>query len=384
MIITADWLRDSTSQALLGALTEQGFEAYFVGGCVRNALLDAPVSDLDVATSARPEDVQNIMENKGFRTVPTGIEHGTITVLIQKNSFEVTSFRKDVETFGRRAVVAFSSDITDDARRRDFTMNALYAGADGRVVDPLNGLPDLIARRLRFIEDADRRIKEDYLRILRYFRFFAWYGDQSSGLDPEALAAISDNLDGLDKLSKERIGAEIRKLLKAETPEMAFAAMEQTGVLQRILPGATTRSFAPLVHLEHQLGLPADWLRRLLVLGGEGLKAALRLSNAEATRVRQYHQANVQLLSPNVAAYRFGEDTGLDLALVQSASLGLPVDPAVLAQIKQGAAARFPVAAKDLQGFEGKALGDKLRELESAWIESGFTSSKADLLSGLS
>ncbi|WP_069298559.1 CCA tRNA nucleotidyltransferase [Neptunicoccus sediminis] len=382
MQITADWLRDSASQALLGALTERGFQAYFVGGCVRNALLHAPVSDLDVATSALPEDVQKIMETKGFRSVPTGIDHGTVTVLIGDHGFEVTSFRKDVETFGRRAVVAFSTDIKDDARRRDFTMNALYAGADGRIVDPLNGLPDLMAQRLRFIEDADRRIKEDYLRILRYFRFFAWYGDQTAGLDPEALAAISDNLDGLDTLSKERIGAEMRKLLLAETPEMALCAMEQTGVLGRILPGATTRSFAPLVHLEQQLDLPADWLRRLLVLGGDGLKAALRLSNADAARVRQFRQANDQALSPKVAAYRFGRDTGLDLALVQAASLGVSVDPAIVAQVDEGAQALFPVAAKDLQGFEGKALGDKLRELESAWIESGFTRSKADLLSG--
>nr|WP_323777974.1 CCA tRNA nucleotidyltransferase [Amylibacter sp.] len=380
MQITADWLRADASQAVLSALSEQGFAAYFVGGCVRNALLNAPVSDLDVATSARPKDVDALMQAKGFRTVPTGLDHGTITVIIGGQSFEVTSFRKDVETHGRRAVVAFSNDIHDDARRRDFTMNALYADANGVVTDPLNGLPDLLARRLRFIEDADTRIKEDYLRILRYFRFFAWYGDQTEGLDSDALSAITANLDGLDQLSKERIGAEMRKLLSADHPEIAVATMEQTGVLNQILPGCSARGLGPLVHLESQLGLPKDWLRRLLVLGGRELKSALRLSNADAARIKKFRLANEAAASVRETAYRFGAATALDLALVQSASLGAAVDPKVLQLAEQGAAAVCPVTAKDLPDYEGKALGIKLREVEANWIGSGFTKTKADLL----
>lgn len=380
MQITADWLRDDASQAVLSALSEQGFDAYFVGGCVRNALLNAPVSDLDVATAARPKTVDAVMRAKGFRTVPTGVDHGTITVIVDGHSFEVTSFRKDVETHGRRAVVAFSSDIRDDARRRDFTMNALYADANGVVTDPLNGLPDLLARRLRFIEDADTRIKEDYLRILRYFRFFAWYGDQAEGLDPDALSAIAANLDGLDHLSKERIGAEMRKILSADQPEIAVATMEQTGVLNRILPGCSARALGPLVHLESQLGLTKDWLRRLLVLGGQDLKSALRLSNADAARIKKFRLANEAAAPVRETAYRFGAATALDLALVQSASLGVSVDPKVLQLAEQGAAAVCPVTAKDLPDYAGKALGIKLREVEANWIGSGFTKTKADLL----
>lgn len=380
MQITADWLNDSASQALLSALTDQGFDAYFVGGCVRNALLDAPVFDLDVATSALPKEVNAVMQAKGFRTVPTGIDHGTITVIVDGHSFEVTSFRKDVETHGRRAVVAFSSDIWDDARRRDFTMNALYADATGAIFDPLNGLPDLRARRLRFIEDANTRIQEDYLRILRYFRFFAWYGDQTAGLDPDALSAIAANLDGLDQLSKERVGAEMRKLLSADHPEIAVAAMEQTGVLNRILPGCSARELGPLVHQEQQLSLPKDWVRRLLILGGQGLKSALRLTNADAARIKKFRLANDAGAPVRETAYRFGIATALDLALVQAASLGVPADPAVLQQATQGAGAVFPVTAKDLPDYQGKDLGTKLREVESIWIGSGFTKTKADLL----
>ena len=381
MKVNADWLRNHESQKLLAEFSNSGFEAYFVGGCVRNALLNAPVADLDVSTNALPQQTIALAEHAGFQAIPTGIEHGTITVIVENTVFEVTSFRKDIETRGRRAVVAFSTDIRDDALRRDFTMNALYASADGKVVDPLNGFADLKARRVRFIEDPEQRIKEDYLRILRYFRFFAWYADQRAGLDAEALAAISNNLDGLDILSKERIGAEMRKLLAAPDPVQAVAGMEQSGVLSAILPGATARFLGPLVHLETAASLPPDWMRRLIVLGGQQEKEALRLSKAEVKRLTHFQTASDAHMKTAEVAYRFDESIAWDIELAKSAALGTDVSLDAAQAIRTGTTAKFPITASDLQpDFIGIELGKELRRLETDWVRSGFSKSKSELL----
>ena len=221
--ITSEWLKDPKAQAVCTVLNSAGYQAYFVGGCVRNDLLGAAISDIDLATDARPQMVMELAEKAGLHAVPTGVEHGTVTIVSDGLVCEVTTFRKDIETDGRRAVVHFSEAIEDDAKRRDFTMNALYANAAGEVLDPLNGLPDLIKRRVRFIENADERIREDYLRILRFFRFHAWYGDPDAGLDAEGLAAVAANQAGLETLSRERIGHEMLKLLAAPDPAPAMA-----------------------------------------------------------------------------------------------------------------------------------------------------------------
>ncbi|MGR3290820.1 MAG: CCA tRNA nucleotidyltransferase, partial [Paracoccaceae bacterium] len=204
--IAGEWLDNPDTQAVLALLSDAGHQVYFVGGCVRNALLGAPVSDIDIATDATPDRVTRLAESAGLKVIQTGIDHGTVTIVSGAIAHQVTTFRKDITTDGRHAVVAFSDNIVDDARRRDFTMNALYADAGGAVTDPLGGLDDLTHARIRFIDDANARIKEDYLRSLRFFRFHAWYGDPSEGLDAEALAAIAGNLEGLASLSKERVG----------------------------------------------------------------------------------------------------------------------------------------------------------------------------------
>ncbi|NJM82736.1 MAG: CCA tRNA nucleotidyltransferase, partial [Tabrizicola sp.] len=250
MRIEADWISHPGTQALCAALEEAGFRALFVGGCVRNAIIGAMVSDIDLATDARPEEVTRIAEAAGFKVIPTGIDHGTVTIIARSVPHEVTTFRQDVETDGRRATVAFATDIAEDAGRRDFTMNALYADRQGLVIDPLSGLPDLLARRVRFVGDPERRIREDYLRILRFFRFHAQYGDPEAGLDADGLAASASLADGIGGLSRERIGHEMRKLLAAPDPAPALAAMERSGILARILPGADGRAIAPLVDLE--------------------------------------------------------------------------------------------------------------------------------------
>lgn len=379
MRIDQPWLSKTATQAVCTAVAAEGAQIYFVGGCVRNALLDEPVSDMDLATDTLPEQVMALAARAGIKAVPTGIDHGTVTLVRDGIPHEITTFRKDVATDGRRAVVAFSRDIAEDARRRDFTMNAIYARPDGEVVDPLNGIEDLRARRVRFIGSAENRIREDYLRSLRYFRFHAWYGNHDAGFDPEALAAIAGNLDGLASLSRERVGSELLKLLAAPDPAPSVAAMRQAGVLAQILPGADDRALAPLIHLE--AGRPASPLRRLGALGGEDLQQQLRLSKAQTAHLAAIRAAAADTISVPELAYRQGAQVALDAALLRAALLEQPLSPALETEIATGTAAVFPVKARDLlPDFKGPALGEILKKLEVEWIASGFSLSREVLL----
>lgn len=381
MRITADWIAQEETQAVCRMLTDAGHQALFVGGCVRNAILDAPVTDIDIATDARPEDVMELAKDAGLRPVPTGLDHGTVTVIAGGMPFEVTTFRRDVETDGRRAVVAFSTKVEDDARRRDFTMNALYADQTGKVLDPLGGLSDLQARHVRFIEDAAARIAEDYLRILRFFRFHAWYGDKTGGLDPQALAAIAEATEGLSLISRERVGAEIRKLLCAPDPASAVAAMRACGVLTRILPGADDHALGPLVHLEAQAGLAPDWLMRLAILTGPDAAQRLRLSRSEEVRLCLLRDGMGSARSAGELGFRNGIDDARAILVLRAAMLGVPLEPAALNEAETGARATFPVAATDLMPeFTGPALGRELERLKKLWITSDFALTREDLL----
>ncbi|MEM7440666.1 MAG: CCA tRNA nucleotidyltransferase [Pseudomonadota bacterium] len=378
MKVSADWLRDPDVLAVTRALTEAGFDAFFVGGCVRNALIGGGATDIDIATNARPDDTIKAAKSAGLKTIPTGKDHGTITVVSGGVGFEVTTYRRDVETDGRRAVVAFADTIAEDALRRDFTMNALYADSSGAVFDPVGGLDDLRARRVRFIEDPVRRIAEDRLRALRFFRFHAWYGDKDAGLDPDALAAIADAVDGLPELSNERVGVEVKKLLSAPDPVQAAAALENCGALGQIMPGATTRWLGSVVLLEAYAGLSPDWLRRLVSLGGVDVKEALRLSNTDAQRIQAFSKAFGAPLAE--VAYKFGKDTAWDVAIIDASQAQQPLPADTSGTIERGARATFPVKASDLPDLNGKPLGDRLKELEARWIESDFTLSKSNLL----
>lgn len=378
--VSGAWLSALGTQAVLGMLTDAGHAAYAVGGCVRNALIGKAVEDVDIATDARPQTVMALAEAAGLKPVPTGIDHGTVTVVADGTGYEVTTFRADVETDGRHATVRFSDDVKEDARRRDFTMNALYADASGHVIDPLGGLPDLQARLVRFIEDPAARIREDYLRILRFLRFSAWYADPDGGFDADALAAIADNLDGLDALSRERVTAELIKLLAAPDPAPAVAVMQQTGVLARCLPGADTQALAPLVHSEGSLDCPPDPLRRLAALG-VFTGADLRLSRAQEKRLALYQSLIDGTASLAEVAYRHGADRAIDTALLRSALLEQPLPDGLRDAIEEGAKAQFPITARDLMpGVTGPALGAELDRLEALWIASGFALTRAALL----
>ncbi|MEM7470350.1 MAG: CCA tRNA nucleotidyltransferase [Pseudomonadota bacterium] len=376
---TGAWLEQDATQALFAAFRGAGYELYCVGGCVRDALLGVPVSDIDMSTDATPEQILALAKALKLRAVPTGIEHGTVTLLKNDIPFEITTYRKDVETDGRRAVVAFAKTLEEDAQRRDLTMNALYCDARGAITDPVGGIPDIAAQRVRFIGVAEERIKEDYLRILRFFRFYAWYGAPEGGIDADGLAACAELADGIETLSAERIGAEMRKLLSAPDPSPAIAAMAQSGVLHRVMPGAEPGLLAVYVHFE--AGRKPNWLGRVLALGGGDVTNFWRLTKAEARSSMQMRSALEKDVSVAEIAYRHGPENAWSVALVRSAAMQTTPDPQLGSEIENAAQATFPVGSADLMPkLQGAALGTELKRLEASWIASNFTLNKADLL----
>lgn len=398
--------------ALLDAIARDGDEAWLVGGCVRNALLGEPASDIDIATQALPETVMARAEAAGLKAVPTGLEHGTVTVVVNGTPHEVTTLRRDVETDGRRAVVAFSRDLTDDAARRDFTMNALYVDREARLHDPVGGLDDLEARRVRFIGDAATRIQEDYLRALRFFRFYGWYGRGSP--DRDAVKAIVANKTGLSRLSAERVWAELKKTLSAPDVTRALLWMRQTGVCQIVLPeSGDMDGFARFMRLEEATGVHADPLLRLLALlppqaheRVHQLSGRLKLSGADRDRLEAAMHADAAVDSLTLdepkalraALYQFGERSVRDVLILQAAR-ALDADPEL--DLPDGEADRvarlwnladtwtqpsLPVSGKDLMARgvpAGPQLGAALKVMEGAWVASDFTMGRDELLSVL-
>jgi poly(A) polymerase len=385
----AAWLREGALARLLDVLSRDGEEARVVGGAVRNALLGEPISEFDVATTAVPQEVIRRATAAGFKPVPTGLDHGTITVVIGSRPFEVTTLREDVETFGRHANVRFGRDWRADAQRRDFTMNALSAGADGAVHDHVGGVADLNARRVRFIGDARKRIDEDYLRILRFFRFHAAYG---RGLpDPAGLAACIAARAGLGQLSRERVRMELLKLLLAPHATPALATMAESGLLVPVLGGVPDLAgFENMAKVEAAAGVQADTVQRLGALGtriaedAERLWQRLRLSNAEHERLASMAEVWWRI-SPadekaaRVLLYRLGPERFVDRVLLAWArSPATAHDPAwrALAKLPEHwTAPVFPLKGQDFikRGVPpGPALGAALHEAEAAWIAADF------------
>ncbi len=390
-LTNAPWLIGGALPRLLDVLDRDGEEARVVGGAVRNALLDMPIHEIDVATTAVPEEVVRRVTAAGFKPVPTGIEHGTVTVVIDKNPFEVTTLRKDIETDGRHAKVAFGRDWKADAERRDFTINALSVTRDATVYDYVGGLNDLAARRVRFIGDPKKRIEEDYLRILRFFRFHAAYGTAEHP-DAEGLAACIAGRDGLDQLSRERVRMETIKLLVAPHAVPTLVAMTDAGLLLRVLGGVSyLASFENMAKAEAAIGVAGDPVRRLGALGvmvaedAERLWQKLRLTNAEHERLASmaegWRRMSRDLSEGKTRAllYKLGPEHFTDHALLAWArSDAGAADTAwhALATLPQRwIAPVFPLKAADFikRGVEkGPALGAALAAAEKAWIAAGF------------
>ena len=395
--VDAAWLREAPLRDILAALDSEGEEARVVGGAVRNALLGEPHGDTDIATTAPPSEVIRRAAAAGFKAVPTGMEHGTVTVVGAGHPFEVTTLREDVETFGRHAKVAFGRDWKRDAERRDFTMNALSLSRDGTLHDYVGGLADIEARRVRFIGDAGRRIAEDYLRILRFFRFHAAYGEGVP--DPEGVAACIEARAGLEQLSRERVRMEALKLLIAKHAVPTLALMTETGLLEQVLGGVPLlASFSNMVKLEAALALAPDAMRRLGALAisviedAERLRERLRLTNAEyeclASMVEGWRQisAGLEEQEARVLLYRLEPERFTDRVLLAwtRAPQGV-ADPAWrrLATLPmRWSAPVFPLKAADFirRGVpRGPRLGATLAAAEEAWIAAGFPADAAQV-----
>ena len=386
----APWLGSGPLSRLLAVLDAKGEEARVVGGAVRNTLLGLAPGDVDWATTALPEVVVRRAGDAGFHAVPTGIEHGTVTVVVDGVPFEVTTLRQDIETDGRHAVVHFGRDWQRDAERRDFTMNALFLRRDGRVIDLVGGLKDIEARRVRFIGDPAIRIGEDFLRILRFFRFHAAYG--SGEPDPAGLSACIRARDGLEILSRERVRVEMLKLLVAARAAETAVIMAESGILDRVLAGvADPAALARLAAAEAALGFAPDPVRRLAALAVRHvedvirLRERLRLSNDEHRRLRAMAEKwwridpAVPEDSIRAALYRIGPENFRDRALIALARSEAKIDDRawrdLVALPGRWTPPKFPLAAKDFleRGMEkGPALGAALAEAEEAWIAAGF------------
>lgn len=392
----APWLTSGPAARVLALLNADGEEARVVGGAVRNALLRLPPGDIDIATTAVPDEVVRRAGAARIRSVPTGIAHGTVTLVVEGHPFEVTTLREDVETFGRKATVAFGRDWERDARRRDFTINGLSVDAAGIVHDHVGGLADLAQRRVRFIGEADRRIAEDYLRILRFFRFSAAYG--AGGLDRAGYLACIRGRSGLSMLSAERIGMEMRKLLAAENALKAVVAMRDGGLLLPILIGvAYPSTLAAMIAIERLRGLKPDAMLRLGALAvavtedARRVGARLRLTNSEIRMLdsmghRWWRLADMDEATAQKRLYRLGEARFRDRVMLAWARAGLGVDPAywqrLLALPERWAIPVFPLKASDFiaRGFaEGPALGHVLSLAEDAWLAAGFPNDPAAL-----
>lgn len=396
----APWLGAAGLQAVFSAVERDGDRARVVGGAVRNTLLGHPVPDVDIATTASPQDVMRRAEQAGLKAVGTGLDHGTVTVVSDGFPYEVTTLREDVETFGRQARVVFGTDWTRDAERRDFTMNALYADREGRLHDPLGGLEDCLAGRVRFIGDPDTRLREDYLRILRFFRIHAAYG--RGEMDEEALGACLRQREGLRHLSAERIGHEMRRLLQAPLAAQSLRMMNDCG-LWEIATGGLARidDYEALRSLEEFAPEVRDPELGLVVLSGfvhedlERICDRLRLSNAERKRMRTAWAAMKTFRLPGNATsvagllYDFGRQGALDGVLaVWAARIAQNASNAhdmreTISLLRTQPVPEFPLKGADLLALghaPGKALGQMLERLEDAWRKSGFKLEKDGLL----
>jgi poly(A) polymerase len=387
------WLGEPSLQQVLAALAAAGGEARIAGGAVRDALMGEAVGEVDIATTLTPDEMMAAGKAAGFGVHPTGIEHGTVTLVASGRPFEVTTLRRDLETFGRRARVAFTDDWEADARRRDFTINALYCSGEGEIFDPVKGYPDILKERIRFVGNPATRIKEDYLRILRYFRFEARYGGKTS--DKASLSACVRLRKGLATLSPERIRQEFYKLLVAPCAAPVLMLMAKNKVLAHIL--AAVKDLDPVARMEkidRKLGLPADPLLRLALIAKDAptLRDRLKLTNAEMARLKAIGLApapdpRLRAGEQRAVLYQMGPEAYRDaVRLAWARSRAAPANSRwrqLLELAEHWNPPVFPVNGDDLsaRGLQpGPGMGKMLQQLEDWWVASDFKPSKDELL----
>jgi len=398
------WMTAPHTAAVFDALEAEGGPdcARFVGGCVRNALVGRPIDDLDIATTLTPERVTAALEAAGLRVVPTGVEHGTVTAISDRTPHEITTLRRDVTTDGRRATVAFTDDWAEDARRRDFTLNALYARRDGAIFDPTgHGVADARAGRIVFVGEPEQRLREDHLRNLRFFRFYAWFGKGEP--DAAAVAACAALKDGVGALAAERISKELLKLLAADDPRAAVRLMAQTGVLEVVLKGpANLPRFEALCGIEGDQLFETDAVLRLAALLPDDQLAAgrlaerLRLSNPDRDRLIAALAPTPVLkswMSPREIrreAYRVGQPAFRDRAKLAWAASPRSATTmqwrGLIALVEGWSPPTLPLTGQEVMNAgvpKGPMVGQVMREVEDWWIDHDFLDDKLSVIEKL-
>ncbi len=382
------WLKTKSVKLIWKVLTSNGAKVYFVGGCVRDTVQGKQINDIDIATDALPSEVIRLANGAGLKILRMGISHGSVTLVNEKDCFEVTTFRSDVVANGRHSRVSFSLNILDDAKRRDFTMNAIYMTITGEIVDPLSGWADLANSRVRFIGKPEKRIHEDYLRILRYFRFLAIYQQHNISIDEKVVRACVEAIPGLKRLSNERVWGELQKILSAENPYFVLKVMQEYGILDEILPLARVEGLQRFLKVEDQLTIKFKEINRLAVLNVSRVKSWIEVFPLKKEQKKWLDELLVSLgdnSSLRVKGYKYQTNIVKTSFIISQLEKVVTISNNDLAEIEFGSLQEFPIQISDLLNFfsPSKDLGDEFKRLQNMWFSSNLELTRAELLAEL-
>ena len=382
------WLYKKDLQKIFDIFLNETVQFYAVGGCVRNSILKKEITDIDLTTDLYPNDIIRIAKENNIHYIPLSIKHGTIILVYKKVSYHVSSFRSDILCDGRHSNVKFTKEILQDANRRDFTINALYLTKTGNIIDPLNGLCDLKEKNVRFIGNSDQRIKEDYLRILRFFRFSAYYGDKKKNLNENALNACYKNRQSLINISRERILDEIKKIILYKNPLKILIEMEKIKILELIINNYNLLNFSVLLKNEKKFFQKENFVLRFFFLNVKNINNIeyvfnqFPLKKIEKNIIKKLIISFSQKCSNQEIGFRLGKEIGSTLLILKKSNSGKEVTFDELSHVNFGSQQNFPISGNDLLKFfpQSKDLGDTLKFLEKIWIKSGFKLTKENLL----
>jgi len=382
------WLKSKPVNIIWKVLSSKGAKVYFVGGCVRDSVQARKIKDIDIATDALPSEVIELAKLANLKVIKTGLEHGSVAIIVQNERFDITTFRSDIVTDGRHSTVRFSLNILDDAMRRDFTMNALYMTIDGEILDPISGFEDLVSGRVRFIGEPEKRIREDYLRVLRYFRFLTIYGEKAESLDHSTVDACSNAIFGLKTLSNDRIWEELQKILLADNPNLSLKLMYSSGVLEAILPFAKLENLHRFLILEKKFKIKFKEINRLAVLNPSQVRFWAKRFPFKREQRRWLDTLLVNLndsSSLRVRSYKYGADLTISAYAIFKSHLSKTLDSKDLAEINAGSSQSFPINNSDLLEYysQSKALGDEFKRLKDLWFSSNLELDRHNLLTEL-
>ena len=366
---------------IMRLLNSSGKDCYIVGGAVRDLLLQhKELSDIDLTTPLRVEQLKQIFDINQIKVNDRALKYGSLTIRTQKRSLQITSFRKDIQTFGRSADVAHIENIEEDAKRRDFTINAFYCSYNGEIIDPLGNLKDLNKKKLKFIGDPEKRITEDYLRILRFFRFVAVLDLKNKNIGSNYLPIIKKHLHGLNELSDERVAIEIRKILLAVSPSYALGLMNAAGLYEKFLGVYSQKSLLKIERLERRFELKPDLVRRLLALE---IQNPYPLMSKREKKCFKDMSALIDFEhNSDYLGYKVGEKSSLDFLIIKAVKNGISIKTKDIQRIKKASKRTFPIKFSDVQTLtkDLNATKEKIDLMEDFWIRSGFKASKGKLL----